>query len=201
MPFIIEQPMTDIKVLLTAFAALEGVEGMVSTPVGGRTAAASAQQQPPTGVPQPHQASAGVSPATARHAPHRSSSQAQQGVTSEPLSGDAEGNSPAVVGSRMRTQQGAGRKSVQFAPSEMVSGGKDVSGKRPRQSDEVAVGQASMQAPGPATGWKGQVPVDATGVDGSSGAANAPSGSAQKATGSKLQAKRAKSRPSFVEGF
>ena len=160
---------------------------MTSPLVGGHTAVASVQQQPSGGAHMRQQGSAGVAIATARHVHHRANSQAQQDVTSEPLSVNTEGHSPAVVANRMRVQQGAGRKSVQVAPSEMMSGGKDVNGKRHHELDEEAMGQAATQAPA----TRGQVP----------GAASAPSGSAHKASGSKLQAKRAKSRPSFVEGF
>ena len=187
----------ELLMLLTACPCGVGVEGMASPLVGGRTAAASVQQQPSRGAHMPQQGSAGVAVATARHVHHRANSQAQQDVTRGLLSVDAEGNSPAVGGDRMRLQQGAGRKSVQFAPSEMLSGGKDVNGKRHHELDEEGLGQAATQAPA----TRGQVPVSPPGLAGSSGAASAPSGSAHKVSGSKLQAKRAKSRPSFVEGF
>lgn len=171
------------------------------TPVGVRTAAASGQQQPSSrGTPTPQQLSAGETPAAARHVYHRASSQAHKGGASGPLTGTTEGGSPAVASIRMRMQQAAGRKSVQFAASGLESGGRDVSGKRRRQSDQDVGRQALVQAP--ATVQKVRVAADQTGVAGTSGGATSgPSASVQKASGSKLQAKRAKSRPSFIEGF
>ena len=139
----------------------------------------------------PPEAPADVLYAAAGHTDFRLSSQPQQGVTTGPLGGYVEGNSSAVAGSRMHTKQGSGRNSVQSAINIFLSKEKDVNAEQHR-------GTAVMPVPvqEPATLSKGPVRHIAGQIDASS-----PNRSAQKASGSEPQAKRTKSRPSFVEGF
>lgn len=160
------------------------------------SAAAKRQQQSPHGR-MPDAASTGVSIAAASHADHRSSSQSQQGVTGGTLSIHAEGSSPAVADSRRHARQGSHRRSVQFATTPSLSGGKRVSTKRHREED--AATPSPLQEP--ATMARGHLPRDQQDMVQQISAASAPGMSAQNASGSKPQVKRTKSRPSFVEGF
>lgn len=135
----------------------------------------------------------GFSPAAASHADRRPSSQPPQAVTRGPLGDYAEGSSPAVADGRMRVRQGSHRRSVQFAETPSLLGRKDVSAKRQREGDAATPPPVHETA----TLARSHLPTD---QKDRLGVASAPGMSAQKASGSKLQAKK-KSKPSFVEGF
>ena len=99
----------------------------------------------------------------------------------------------------MRVRQGPHRRSVQFAAAAgpSLSGGKDVSAKRQREEDAATPPPVHKTA----TLARSDVPTDQKDMAEQIGVASAPGMAAQKASGSKLQAKKTKSKPSFVEGF
>lgn len=122
--------------------------------------------------------------AAAGHKDHRPSSQPQHGGARGPHGTSAQDNSPAVIASKMRKHDGSDRKSVHFAMTESPSGRKHSSAKRDREEDAAA-----------------RPPVQEKDLTEQTGAVFTPGTSVQKASGSKLQAKKTRSRPSFVEGF
>lgn len=122
--------------------------------------------------------------AGAGHTDHRPSSQPRYGMARGPLGINAEDNSPAVIDSKMRKHDGSDRKSVHFAMTESPPGRKNNSAKRDREEDAAA-----------------RLSVQEQDVPEQTGAEFTPGTFVQKASGSKLQAKKTRSRPSFVEGF
>lgn len=120
----------------------------------------------------------------AGHTGPRSSSQPQHGVARALPGINAEDSSPPGVDNKLRNTEGSDGKSVHFAMTESLSGRKHDSAKRDREQDAAA-----------------RPPVQEKDVTEQTGAASTPGMPVQKASGSKLQAKKTRSRPSFVEGF